>query len=184
MNRYEELIQKYQTLNEFTLSQEDMDLYKSFRDKLESYLVSEEETRGYSSRFTDQKNVFGLKPFDDIIVIANIRGCICYANSSFYSYSCVDKAGIDSNPGTFYINNLRHPDMPKTIFKDLWETIRDGRMWSGVICNRNLRNQDYWQIVNIFPIIENGEITNYIAFNKRAPESIIAEIISFYRKIP
>lgn len=183
MNPFAELIQKYQALNDFTLSQENMDLYKSIREKLESLTSVERKEHDYSYRFNMKSIVISIKPSDDIIVVANTKGCVCYANPNFYAYSGVDEKTIELNPGSFSINTLRHPDMPKSIFEDLWNTINDGKIWSGIICNRNLRNQDYWQIVNIFPIFDNGEIVNYIAFNKKAPESVISEVVNIYRKI-
>lgn len=182
-SRYPELVKKYQELNEFTLSGEDMELYRSFQDKL-TVALEKADNVTYPERFQLQNNLIHIKPFDDIIVVADLHGHICYGNEEFYKYTGLERECVENDTENLRLNKLRHPDMPKTIFKDLWTTIKEGRMWSGVICNHNLKGQDYWQIVNIFPIIENGEMVNYIAFNKRAPESIIGEIINFYRKIP
>lgn len=183
-NDYQKIIKKYQQLNDFTLSRDDLALYRNIKINLEMNSLSLDDSSIYHHRFNNQVNQIDIKNNDDLILISNVSGGICYGNSSFYQYSLLNKELVEKNPGKYLIKNLRHPDMPSSIYKDLWVTIVAGKMWSGIICNRNLKNQDYWQFVNIFPILEGGKIVNYIAFNKAAPTQVVDEVILLYRVIP
>lgn len=54
-------------------------------------------------------------------------------------------------------NVIRHPDMPKEIFEDLWNTISNGKTWQGEIKNRTKTGGFYWVNVTITPIFDENE---------------------------
>jgi len=58
-------------------------------------------------------------------------------------------------------NAIRHPDMPKSIFADLWETIQKGDTWEG--CVKNLRKDGgyYWVSANISTVLKDGKVIGY-----------------------
>ncbi|MFH1948346.1 MAG: CHASE domain-containing protein [Pseudomonadota bacterium] len=59
---------------------------------------------------------------------------------------------------------VRHEDMPKTIYKELWETIQAGNVWQGEIKNKHKDGSSYWTDATISPIRnEQGEIVSYTA---------------------
>ena len=61
-------------------------------------------------------------------------------------------------------NIVRHPDVPKLIFKKLWNTIKKGKIFKGVIKNRAKDGKEYYVVANIVPIFdEEGKIKEYIA---------------------
>lgn len=61
-------------------------------------------------------------------------------------------------------NIVRHKDMPKTIYKELWETIQAGNVWEGEIKNRHKNGSAYWVDVIISPVKnEQGETISYTA---------------------
>ncbi|MCD6433526.1 MAG: GGDEF domain-containing protein, partial [Sulfurimonas sp.] len=61
-------------------------------------------------------------------------------------------------------NIIRHPDMPKSSFKDMWETIENGKVWNGEVKNRKKDGSYYWVEVDISPEFdENGNMFSYIA---------------------
>ncbi len=53
---------------------------------------------------------------------------ITYANSAFIAVSGYDRSEIDGQPH----NLVRHPDMPKAAFADMWSTLKQGLPWTGV----------------------------------------------------
>lgn len=60
-------------------------------------------------------------------------------------------------------NLVRHPDMPDSLYQDLWTTIKSGKTWTGEVKNRKKNGDFYWVRVNIDPIRdENSEITGYL----------------------
>lgn len=61
---------------------------------------------------------------------------------------------------------IRPKENPKEVFKNMWETIQAGKIWKGVLKNKNKNNQTYWIESTIVPIIdENGKITEYMSIS-------------------
>ncbi len=61
-------------------------------------------------------------------------------------------------------NIVRHPDMPKETFKQLWSQIKSGKPWRGKIKNLKKDGSFYWVYANIEPLYNShGEIDSYIA---------------------
>lgn len=58
---------------------------------------------------------------------------------------------------------IRHPDMPDSLFKDIWSTITSGKIWHGEIKNLKADGGYYWVDTTISPNIEEGEIVGYTA---------------------
>ncbi|HEX5671074.1 MAG TPA: ATP-binding protein, partial [Sulfuricurvum sp.] len=64
-------------------------------------------------------------------------------------------------------NIVRHPDMPKEIFEELWNDISNGKTWQGVIKNRQKYGNDYYVKSTIFPMFdEKGDIIEYIGLRE------------------
>jgi diguanylate cyclase (GGDEF)-like protein/PAS domain S-box-containing protein len=57
-------------------------------------------------------------------------------------------------------NIIAHPDMDKSVYKDLWDTIKAGRVWKGEIRNRSGRGNDYWVNATISPTYSSEGIIN------------------------
>jgi PAS domain S-box-containing protein len=95
-----------------------------------------------------------------IISKTDPEGIITDANEMFEKISGYDKEELIGKPH----NIVRHPAMPKSVFKKMWETIKKGKIFRGVIRNRKKDGSDYYVLANIIPIKnEKGEITEYIA---------------------
>lgn len=61
-------------------------------------------------------------------------------------------------------NLVRHPDMPDTLYQQLWNTIKSGEIWQGEVKNQKKDGGFYWVDVNIEPLQDsNGDITGYLA---------------------
>lgn len=58
-------------------------------------------------------------------------------------------------------NVVRHPDMPPVAFADLWQTIKTGKPWMGVVKNRCKSGDHYWVDAYVTPIFESGQMTGY-----------------------
>lgn len=95
----------------------------------------------------------------NIISITNSDGIIEYANEQFCKISGYSEDELIGKPH----NIVRHPDMPKKVFKDLWETIKDGKIWKGVIKNRAKDGSDYIVDSTVMPIKDDrGIIKRFI----------------------
>ena len=80
-------------------------------------------------------------------------------------------------------NIVRHPDMPKAAFKELWETLQKGESWTGTVKNLRKDGRYYWVYSYIAPILKEGEIIGYSAVRKPASSSEIEEAEELYEKL-
>lgn len=78
---------------------------------------------------------------DDLLISrTNLKGEITYANPAFVAVSGFE---LEELLGANH-NLVRHPDMPPAAFKDFWETIQQGKPWSGLVKNRRKNGDHYW----------------------------------------
>jgi aerotaxis receptor len=56
---------------------------------------------------------------------------------------------------------LRHPDMPAAAFSHMWQTLKAGRSWMGMVKNRCKNGDHYWVSAYVTPVMQNGEIVEY-----------------------
>ena len=80
-------------------------------------------------------------------------------------------------------NIIRHPDMPREGFANLWTTIQAGRPWEGLVKNRTKSGDFYWVQANVTPVIEDGRITGYISIRLRPPRDKVAAAEAAYARI-
>ncbi|KFL34957.1 response regulator receiver protein [Sulfurospirillum sp. SCADC] len=95
-----------------------------------------------------------------IVSKTNKEGIITYANDKFCHISGYRYEELIGRPHSI----VRHPSMPKEIFKQMWETILKGERWEGVVKNRRKDGSAYWVNAVINPIIDNdGTIIEFIS---------------------
>ncbi|TWB51066.1 methyl-accepting chemotaxis protein [Nitrospirillum viridazoti] len=106
-------------------------------------------------------------------------GRITYANRAFIRVSGFSHEELIGAPH----NLVRHPDMPKAAFADLWATIRAGRPWDGLVKNRTKGGDHYWVRANVTPVMEGGTVAGFISIRSkpgrdevRAAEALYAEL--------
>ncbi len=88
------------------------------------------------------------------------NGIITYINEEFVKISQYQPHELLGKPH----NVIRHPDMPSSVFKSMWETIKDKKPWQGIVKNRKKDGSTYCVQAYISPILnEKGEIEEYIA---------------------
>lgn len=95
---------------------------------------------------------------------SDVKGRITYANAAFAETSGYP---IDTLVGASH-NIIRHPDMPRQIFEELWQSLNNGHPWQGVLKNRCSDGRYYWVNATIVPITVNNEHIGYMSVRKRA----------------
>ncbi len=96
---------------------------------------------------------------------------INYANDTFINISGFTQEELTGQPH----NIVRHPDMPKEAFRDMWYTLKQGEPWTGLVKNRRKNGDHYWVRANAVPVIRQGKIKGYMSVRARpAPEEIKA----------
>jgi len=97
----------------------------------------------------------------------NPKGVITFVNDAFCQIS-----GYTSDELIGQTHSIvKHPDMPSSIFKDLWQTIKSKKPWKGVIKNRKKDGRCYYVNSHINPILnEHGEIVEFISIRQDITE--------------
>ncbi|MBN2782047.1 MAG: PAS domain-containing protein [Campylobacterales bacterium] len=120
--------------------------------------------------------------YDGSVLISqtDVNGVITYVNQEFCKISGYS---VDELVGKGH-EIIRHPDMPKTVFKKMWERIQSGQSWSGLIKNLRKDGLYYWVECEVLPIIDQkGFITGYITAQKPSPRKNISENEQSYKKL-
>jgi len=119
---------------------------------------------------------------DDRPVVSktDIRGKITYTNSVFRALSGYDKGEMVGKPH----NIVRHPDMPKAVFEEMWDTILKGDTWTGIVKNLRKDGKYYWVEATIMPIKdENNAIIGFISARKKVSDEIKKKYEKIYREM-
>ncbi|QBZ83936.1 Methyl-accepting chemotaxis protein II [Hydrogenovibrio crunogenus] len=114
-----------------------------------------------------------------IISRTDLRGTILEANSEFIEISGYQADEILGQPH----NILRHPDVPKAVFKDFWNTLQAGKSWTQIVKNRAKDGRHYWVKANAAPVFENNKISGYISVRTPATEEQIKLASQAYKDI-
>jgi aerotaxis receptor len=114
-----------------------------------------------------------------IISKTDLKGNITYANSSFANISGYTIEELIGKPH----NILRHPDVPKVIFKDLWEKIESIGRWEGIVKNLRKDHRYYWVLASISQIIENDKVIGYQSIRVPVAHCQIFETQILYDKL-
>jgi|GEM_PF-2670448 len=80
-------------------------------------------------------------------------------------------------------NIVRHADVPKAIFKDMWQTLQSGQPWSQVVKNRRADGGYYWVRANATPLFKNGEISGFMSVRTAVTDEEITTTEQAYRSI-
>jgi len=118
-----------------------------------------------------------LDPTKTIMSKTDTRGIIEYANEYFMEISGYEEFELMGRPH----NIIRHPDMPKTIFKLMWDSIEKGQNIHAFVKNMAKDGRYYWVLTN-FEIKKDaeGNVISYYARRKAAPRNAIYEIDRLY----
>lgn len=115
-----------------------------------------------------------------IICQLDLDGVVTFVNRKFCEVSGYE---VDELIGLEH-SYLLHPDMPQAILSKMWESIRGGQAWNGIIKHMRKDGRYYWVSFEILPNVnENGNITGYISVGKPASEKSIQENTELYEKM-
>jgi len=105
-------------------------------------------------------------PEDEIIVSkTDPKGRLTYVNDVFLKVSDYTEEECIGQPHSM----IRHPDMPRAIFKLLWDCISSGREVFAYVNNRAKNGDHYWVLAHVTPNFgPSGEIVGYHS-NRRVP---------------
>jgi len=90
------------------------------------------------------------------------NGIITYVSDAFCKISGYTKEELIGHSH----NIIRHPDMPSSVFENMWKTIQSGKVWHGEVQNLKKDGGFYWVDATIEPILDKGKIIAYDAIRQ------------------
>jgi PAS domain S-box-containing protein len=115
-----------------------------------------------------------------IISSTDSKGNIIDVNDYFCEISGYNRDELIGKPH----NIIRHPDMPKIVFKLMWRRLKSGHDILALVKNLAKDGRYYWIFTTFEPVKNaNGEVTGYTAHRKSAPKHTIETIADIYKKV-
>lgn len=115
-----------------------------------------------------------------IVSETDLKGVITFANRRFCEISGYTVDELVGKPHSI----IRHPDMPKAVFAQLWKTILSGTIWHGLVKNLRKDGKYYWVDTEVSPIYDNnGTLKGYMAARKPASRKNIEETALLYQQM-
>lgn len=115
-----------------------------------------------------------------LLSTTDTKSNIKYANRHFCRVAGYELEEMVGKPH----NLVRHPDMPKQAFDDLWKHLKAGRSWMGPVKNRCKNGAYYWVNAYVMPIKnEQGEIVEYQSIRTKPDRKVIERAEKVYEKL-
>lgn len=118
---------------------------------------------------------------DDSMIVSttDLKGRITYANRDFIRISGFKESELIGQAH----NLVRHPDMPPEAFADLWDTLKAGRPWIGMVKNRCKNGDFYWVEAHVTPMHEAGQLVGYMSVRQKLSREQINAAEAAYARI-
>jgi aerotaxis receptor len=114
-----------------------------------------------------------------IVSRTDLKGSITYANDTFIEISGFTREELIGKNH----NLVRHPDMLPGAFAWLWETIKEGRPWRGIVKNRCKNGDYYWVDALVVPVLKNNETIGYMSVRTEPTRQQVADAEALYRQL-
>jgi len=114
-----------------------------------------------------------------IVSRTDLKGIITYANDTFIEISGFSQ---DELIGKNH-NMVRHPDMLPEAFAWLWETLKEGRPWRGIVKNRCKNGDYYWVDALVVPILKNHQIIGYMSVRTEPTRQQVSDAEALYQQL-
>lgn len=119
-----------------------------------------------------------LSDTDFLVSQTDEKGRILFANDDFCKVAGYTIDELIGKPHSI----VRHPDMPKAAFKDLWDTINLGKIWTGYVKNLTKSGGFYWVYATVYPNIACATGTcGFLSCRRKPSAEEIAEAERLYK---
>ena len=128
-----------------------------------------------ASAVTQKEQIFHERA--NILSTTNLKGQITYVNQDF-----VDISGFQRDELIGHGHNIvRHPDMPKQAFKQLWDNLKQEKSWMGMVKNRCKNGDHYWVDAYVTPIKADGKVNEYQSVRRKAKPEFVNRAEKVYQ---
>jgi len=113
-----------------------------------------------------------------LISRTDLKGNLIYYNPTFLEVNGFTGSSLINKPHSI----LRHPDMPKTIFRIIWSIIEQGLPIQALIKNKTNDGKYYWALMNWKAQKDkNNKVISYVAYGRQAPNAAVKSIEPLYK---
>ncbi len=114
-----------------------------------------------------------------IVSKTDLKGIITYVNDQFVEMSGFSREELIGKNH----NIIRHPDMPPQAFKWMWDTLKGGHPWRGVVKNRCKNGDHYWVSALVVPVICGNKTVEFMSVRREPTRQQIAEAEALYKQL-
>ena len=122
-----------------------------------------------------------------LITRTDLKGIITFASPAYRAMTKYSKQELVGKPHSI----VRHPFMPESAFKDMWDTIKKGEHWSGLVMNLRKDGKHYWVEVHVDPVDEKGnniynqpdKIFAFVAVRREPTREEVRDAKELYKKM-
>ena len=118
--------------------------------------------------------------YDDLYLLSETdeRGIIIYVSESFCNIANMKKEELLGQPH----NIVRHPDMPRSAFKSLWEDVKSRGFWTGMVKNARKGGGHYWVFATVLRSVDSSGRTKYVSIRVKPSREDVAKAKELYSK--
>lgn len=109
----------------------------------------------------------------------DLKGTITYCNRAFFEIVNMSERGLIGKPH----NIIRHPDMPRIIFKALWDYLQSGKEINAYVKNLTSDGSYYWVLANVTPSYFKEKIIGYHSARRKPRKEALDIIIPLYKQL-
>ncbi|MBA1243693.1 methyl-accepting chemotaxis protein [Pseudomonas japonica] len=114
-----------------------------------------------------------------LISTTDTKGMISYCNDAFVEISGYGREELIRAPH----NLVRHPDVPSAVFEHMWQTLKSGRPWMGIVKNRCKNGDFYWVNAYVTPVLENSQVVGYESVRVKPTAEQIRRAQALYARL-
>jgi PAS domain S-box-containing protein len=143
----------------------------------EGYMLTYHDGTSRRVIVTDRETAF---PIGELIVSQTDRaGIITMCNEAFVRMSGFSEHDLLGEPHSI----LRHPQMPRAAFADLWDTVGRGERWTGYVKNLRKDGGFYWVYATVIPKLRAGQIVGYTSVRRQPSRARVEAAAALYRSM-
>ncbi|HTN34472.1 MAG TPA: PAS domain-containing methyl-accepting chemotaxis protein [Marinobacter sp.] len=120
-----------------------------------------------------------VRPDQKLVSSTDLKGIIKHCNDTLVEISGFSREELIGQPH----NIVRHPDMPSSVYENLWSHLKAGQPWMGLVKNRCKNGDYYWVSAYITPVTENGKVVGYESVRSCPNREDIARAARLYADI-
>jgi PAS domain S-box-containing protein len=133
-----------------------------------------------ASRITPNTHEKVMREGDLIVTKTDIKGRITYGNRTFHDYSGFTETELIGKQH----NIIRHPDMPRAVFKLLWDHVQMGQEVFAFVKNISKDGSFYWVFANVTPSYDaQGNLLGYFSVRRKPNPKAVAIMDPIYRQM-